>query len=682
MRTAFVILTLLAAAGPAAAQEAELQVSGTAGWNGRIIPGAWTPVLIDLDNRGKKDADLVVAVTWGGSFTTQSTPNPTLEGSSFYGRTGPTLRIPVLLPAKSRKRLSVTLLTPDLPQISPWAFALDAGSGRTLARNEFLTRVLDPQKRIVGIVGKVRPDGLENDQLEAAALPAEDLPEDWKGYAALDALIWLDGKATELRSAAQADALKQWISSGGNFYLARGNALDLAGTPVAELLPVRLGSTRQVTGARQNHMPPGSVVLLDSSLRGGALRAATEDGIPVVVEGRRDAGRVTFVAFDPSREAFAASDDGKAFWTWLLRFENRPPVPEDLSTLRPPAAIGSYAVAEQAGRFPDISPPEVGGLFLLILLYLLVVGPFDYFLLRRLRKLEYTWFTFPVYVLTFTLFVLSLGGAFLHRAGHQRELVVVDHYPDSGFVRRRALSAVLAPADAYYRADDAAPLSSNFVQQYRTFQTGNQLADIQLLQTPTRRAENWLINRNYTALAMADRCDSAPSPLSYAITEKDSVGIRLTVKNRAAAPYEGSTLVTPNGVYWISSIPPGESTVSGSRLAASLADYIKAEGVPPGDPDRRGYGRYYDDEVYVGGLNEAQLLPLARKALLSACFPVGPSAPQTGLARSLEALDWLRSGGSLLLSWTRDSAATVHFDPTPARYTSVTLLRFFQGPPP
>ena len=102
-----------------------------------------------------------------------------------------------------------------------------------------MTRFLDPQKRLVGIVGKVKPDGLENDHLEAAALSAEELPEDWQGYAALDALVWLDGKATELRSAAQADALKQWISSGGNFYLARGNALDLGGTPVADLLPVK-----------------------------------------------------------------------------------------------------------------------------------------------------------------------------------------------------------------------------------------------------------------------------------------------------------------------------------------------------------------------------------------------------------------------------------------------------------
>src|SRR4029079_3342327 len=126
-------------------------------------------------------------------------------------------------------------------------------------------------------------------------MPAEELPEDWQGYAALDALIWLDGKGTDLRSGAQADALKQWISAGGRFVLARGNALDLGGTSVADLLHVKLGTTRQVQSDRYNHMTFWPSVLLESTLRSGVVRSATKDGTPIVVEASRDAGLVTFV---------------------------------------------------------------------------------------------------------------------------------------------------------------------------------------------------------------------------------------------------------------------------------------------------------------------------------------------------------------------------------------------------
>src|SRR4029079_11799424 len=93
--------------------------------------------------------------------------------------------------------------------------------------------------------------------------------------------------------------------------------------------------------------------------------------------------------------------------------------------------------------------------------------------------------------------------AFIQRAAHQRELVVVDHYPETGFQRRRVLSAVLAPSDVAYRTEDAQPLSSNFIQQYQTFETGGNLTDIRLRLTPKRVAENWLIKRNYNRLLTA-----------------------------------------------------------------------------------------------------------------------------------------------------------------------------------
>jgi hypothetical protein len=164
------------------------------------------------------------------------------------------------------------------------------------------------------------------------------------------------------------------------------------------------------------------------------------------------------------------------------------------------------------------------------------------------------------------------------------------------------------------------------------------------------------------------------------------VGIQLKVKNVSNQTFEGSTLATSKGVYWVSSIPPGDSSMSGSRISASLLEYVQREGQPQQQPQRFGNGYDYSgDAGYAGGMNEVQLNPHARRALVSACFPLtaaGPARPQTGFARSLEADSWIKSGGSVLLAWPRETAPTVRFEPTPARYTSVSLYRFFQGPPP
>ena len=684
MLSATVALAILFSSTPALSQEKEkdFQVSGAAGWGGRTLRGEPAPVLVDLDNRGKKDVDIVVAVTWAAPYTYQSQGSPSID--TVFGRTGPVHQVALTLPAKSRKRISLTMIAPDAAQSSAWAYMLDARGGKILAQAELQTRPLEPNKRIVAVVGTSRPDGLDDGTVEIANISPDELPEEWQGYASLEALVWIDGRATEIRSASQVDALRHWISSGGTFCVARGNTIDLAGTPIAELLPVKLGATRELASLGGGSLPEAGTVVLESTVRKGAIRAEA-GGVPLVVEANRDAGLVIFAAFDPSRPPFTGWTRAKPFWKWLLSIGQPPPLPrqnEDLGS----RAIGSRILSQQAGRFPDVAAPEIGGLFLLIILYLIVVGPLDYGLLRFLKKLEFTWFTFPAYVVLFTLFILLVGGAFIQRAAHQREIAVVDHYPDTSFVRRRALSAVLAPADVLYKVEDAQPLSSNFINTERVSDTGSKVTDVRIQRGATRLTENWLINRNFTGLAMADRCGSAPSPVTFTIKSQETIDIQVAVKNTTGETFTTSMLVTPRGVYTIAAIPPGESTVSGSRLYATLKDYVEKEGqrAPRGDDSTRFNNGQFPDHPGEIGMKESDLNPIVRKALVGLSFGARDSEHEllSGLARSLEAAQWLQTGGSVLLAWPQRPDPVVNFEPKPGRLTSVTLYRFFQGPPP
>ena len=683
MRRTLTVIVLLLVVSPGIAQDEnekqEVQVTGLAGWAGLATRGDWTPALIDLDNRGKKDLDLLISVTWAAGYSYQQSSNPTLDG--IFGRAGPVHQLSLSLPAKSRKRISVCLLTPDGAQCNIWAFAQDVKTGRTLARGELTIRLADVQKRIVGIVGQSRPEGLEDESTIVATLQADELPEDWKGYSSLEALIWLDGRPTELRSAAQTDALKRWISSGGKLYVARANAMNFTGTPIADLLPVKLGAGRELESLEGSQFPAGPALVLENTVRKGAIRAESH-GVPIVTESSQDAGRITFVAVDPSRAPFSGSRVATEFWKWLLKLGPVPP-PERLEDEHPPSAIGSLAISQFAGRFPDIAAPEIGGLFLLIILYLIVVGPLDYLLLRWLKRLEFTWFTFPAYVVLFTVFILVVGGAFIQRAAHQREITVEDHYSDTGFTRRRVLSAVLAPADVFYKIEDAEPLSSNYIDQQRSFDTGGKITDVQVTPGLVPVAGNWLLKRNYTGLAYADRCDTGPGVLSYTITSQDNVEIKLTIKNTSSQTFEGSTLVTSKGIYWISSIPPGESSTSGSRTAATLQQYVDQEGQTPARRPQNGRFPAGDDGRRIA-ITGQELDPSVRKALVGAAFAApGPDVEtMTGFAKGIQARRWLESGGTILCTWPRGIGPVVRFDPKPGRYTAVALHRFFQGPPP
>lgn len=655
--------------------EQDIQVSGTAGWGGRAQPGESTPVLIDLDNRGKKDVDLTLTVTWASGMAYQAQEKPTL--GSVAGRMGPIHTLFVPLPAKSRKRIYLTVLAPDLPA-SVWAFAEDAHTGSFLAGGELTVRMLDPNQRIVAVVGRSRPEGLEGDTVKVANLLPDELPEEWQGYSSLDALLWLDGRATEFRSPASIDALKQWVSTGGKLFLCRANTVDLAGTALADLLPVTLGTSRPIESLGGGHLPEGGAAVLESTVRRGAIRAQSF-GVPLIVEAGQDAGQVTFVAFDPGSPTIGTWTRAPDFWRWLLNL-GPAGVKGDPAEDPGPAAIGSPVLSQQAGQFPDVAAPQIGGLFLLIILYLIVVGPVDYLLLRALRRMEYTWFTFPVFVAFFTLFILLAGGVFIQRPGYQREIAVIDHYPESSFYRARALSAVLAPRDLYCRMEDALPLSSNYILSDRKAFSEDKLVETRILEAPRKPVENWLLNRNYTGLALADRCGTAPSPLSYRITSENAGGIELAVSNRSGKPIEHVSIVTHHGVYLLATIPPGDTVVTGGPRGPLTLKHSN----PKADPWAAQRARMGYEEAKLPALREEDLNPAVKDALIDASFRSYRELDRrpSGLARGLQAQRWIDAGGSILLAWPDKADPVVRFDPVPGRSTSVTLLRFFQGPPP
>jgi hypothetical protein len=51
----------------------------------------------------------------------------------------------------------------------------------------------------------------------------------------------------------------------------------------------------------------------------------------------------------------------------------------------------------------------VGWLLLLLLIYLLVIGPFDRIWLKRINKPMLTWITFPCYVMFFSGLIYFIG---------------------------------------------------------------------------------------------------------------------------------------------------------------------------------------------------------------------------------------------------------------------------------
>ena len=123
-------------------------------------------------------------------------------------------------------------------------------------------------------------------------------------------------------------------------------------------------------------------------------------------------GRVTVIGFDLDRSPFAEFPQRPEFWDWVLREggANRASAGSD-GKPRPGAAALTeeedelaVALRTHVDTFEGVPVVSFGWVALLIVLYILLIGPIEYFFLKRvLGRLELTWITFPIIVLTVSL---------------------------------------------------------------------------------------------------------------------------------------------------------------------------------------------------------------------------------------------------------------------------------------
>jgi len=298
--------------------------------------------------------------------------------------------------------------------------------------------------------------GLRNGRVETAAITnVRELPDQWFGYQAADLVVLATGTAQgefldELFDRERSvpfkdrrDALLEWVRRGGKLVVSVGsNASKVAPSELFQgFLPARIKTdppTREVeelslrwqtagVGATFQPLAPKvgdrfkvaqlvvtparpARVLIPQA--GDALDDPARAELPVVVQAPYGLGRITVVAFDLDQSPFADFPKKAQFWDWLLRNagSERSALATDRQTNQ--YQYGSYGVTDTEDEyaaalrqhidtFEGVPVISFGWVALFIVLYTLLIGPVEYLFLKKvLGRLELTWITFPVIVLS------------------------------------------------------------------------------------------------------------------------------------------------------------------------------------------------------------------------------------------------------------------------------------------
>lgn len=433
------LATLATVRVPGVRAALQVQIAAEANFDGNFRAGEWIPVTVSLANNGAAVTGDVI-----------------LEAGSAGGNDVRYAQR-VELPSRSQKVLTLYARQAGGSSLAVW-FA--AGNERVDAPAITL-RSLRSVQELVGVVADDAVVGEEirraltnaygTSQLEAVVFTPDQIPANTYGLGSFSGLVIGDA-STGRWSTEQRAALAAWVARGGKLIVTGGPNARKAAEGLGELPPLRPRDSRTTTSlaALGSGGPAGQWVLATGELISEATRQFEQDGVPLVVSRPWGHGTVVSFAFDPATASFANWSGGRAFWS---RFALDTPMPATLQDPYDPSYTGSagqggqpYRITNILSDLPGLSLPPTWAIGLVLLLFIILIGPVNYLVLRRLDRRELAWVTIPVLTLLFAAGIYAYGASTKGRDITVNSVSIVRIAPDARAAELQAFYGVFAPS--------------------------------------------------------------------------------------------------------------------------------------------------------------------------------------------------------------------------------------------
>ena len=429
---ALLVSAVLVPAAPVrAASAVEIEARPLVG--GRYPANGWLAIAVTLVNEGEPTQGDLAAETDAGA------------AQRF-----------VEMPAGARK---VVML-----YVKPEAFqrrvAIQYREPNGTVETEVEVRVLEQSSSQYAIVGDGA--GTLQPQLTAAddagaptpiELTVADIPERAEPIDGLAAIVWA-GDSTAL-SEAQRRALSRWVADGGELVVLGGPDWQARTAGFADLLPLKglaaadgVPHAALASWAGADAPPAEAGTISTGTLRDDARSLIeTDDGTVLASMRTIGAGRVVLLGSDLATDAYRGWAGAPALWARLL------PSGANLAQF-----FGGFPVAEEAenamgnalGNLPSLEVPPAELLLVVIVGYILLIGPISYLVLRRLDRRELAWVTAPLLVLVFTACSFGIGTTLKGSAVVVNQINLVRTSSAGGTATVESYAGVFSPDRATY----------------------------------------------------------------------------------------------------------------------------------------------------------------------------------------------------------------------------------------
>jgi hypothetical protein len=529
--------------------EGDVGLSVKTGIAGEYKSSQWVPVEVTVTNKGEDiEGNLIVEI-----------PSNYEYSGTYYQ--------PVAVAKGATKK--VTLLVPGNGLSSTMYVRLMQGN-KEIAKQKIGGRNLGSDTLFVGVLATdpntgnflaTLPKNMYSAPVRVTPLTAEDIPEFAAPLKSLDLLV-INNFSVDKLGKSQVQAIKDWTQEGGMLILAGGAHFDKLSGTLASLAPVEIEGVTEV-----DHLTSiGEVVNKPIDVNEPfTVSQATHhtgqilyqvDQIPIFVLGDAGAGKVLYVAYDLVEEPLASWNGNSEFWGQLLIEANGEPF---FNERKMGMMDNWWPLHSAADRLPSLKLPDMTTLAILFAIYVLLVGPVLYFILKRKEKREWTWFIVPLLACTVAVGIYIYGSM-------ERTLNVLVHnvsyveLKDKGQADVKATSAIFVPSGGDYTIrfkDNTMIMPSN--QRYGP--NNQQASETWVSLTPDqsevqfKKVEFWSM-RKATIQTSIEDVGQFTSNLTY--KEGKLVG---SVTNNTIYSFRDVKLINGRHVQDVEMLAPGEKAI-------------------------------------------------------------------------------------------------------------------------
>ena len=490
----FVAVLLMATASTARAQKG-LRFDTFLGYGNTVKEGNWFPLVVEVENLEQGFTGAIEITS--GSFSDQEVRRTTVE-----------------LPTGTTKRLSIPVFAHG-GRTANWRVRVVDENGKVRASNDNLAvTVVSGQTAVFGAVAQSPSGAPSFPKIAVDRREYQPVVEVFSrttfpiGVLELEGLngIYVNSSRLVDFSPPQIDALAAWFESGGHLILAVDQPSDLAAAPwLRRFLPVNISSVENVevgggiydfikskpnissfqddrvrrweskldtleahwsmtreelTGSMltaplpiNDMVPSDDLIKAEVSLATGFQRSGevllSFSEKPAIIRSSIGRAKITMLLFNPEREPFRSWEHRDWFWAKLLgvpaRLFSMPQFGYE-QTQSVDGVFGAMIDSRQVRKLP------IEWLLALLILYLVVIGPFDHYVLKKANRQILTWITFPAYVALFSCGIYWIG--YKLRAGDSEvtTINVVDVTP-GGYdakLRGRSYLSIYSPVNQTY----------------------------------------------------------------------------------------------------------------------------------------------------------------------------------------------------------------------------------------